>query len=262
MATLSEVKKYPVTVHYSGNMSAEEVATQVKQMDFAPEKMSSEFPKILPTQEYAENTVLFLNDPKALQSKIYFYIEGNVLDEKQMANQDAFNQYFGTGMSSIVFQEIREFRSMAYTAYAVSRKGFTIKDKSKFVAFIGTQSDKTIDAISVMTGLINDMPIKKQRMRGVKDYLLQSLLTSKPGEREITETVEGWRLFGYKEDPRIMQADMYKEIDFDNIVDFYKRNIQGRPMLITIVGNKKKVDMKELAKYGKIVEVKQKAIMN
>lgn len=262
MATLSEVKKYPVTVHYSGNMSAEEVATQVKQMDFAPEKMSSEFPKILPTQEYAENTVLFLNDPKALQSKIYFYIEGNVLDEKQMANQDAFNQYFGTGMSSIVFQEIREFRSMAYTAYAVSRKGFTIKDKSKFVAFIGTQSDKTIDAISVMTGLINDMPIKKQRMRGVKDYLLQSLLTSKPGEREITETVEGWRLFGYKEDPRIIQADMYKEIDFDNIVDFYKRNIQGRPMLITIVGNKKKVDMKELAKYGKIVEVKQKAIMN
>ena len=197
-----------------------------------------------------------------MQSKIYFYIEGNVLDDKQLANMDAFNQYFGTGMSSIVFQEIREFRSMAYTAYAVSRPGLTKKEKSKFVAFIGTQSDKTIDAISVMTRLINDMPMKEKRMRGVKDYLMQSLLTSKPDEREITETVEGWRLFGYKDDPRIMQYDIYQSLEFDNIVDYYKRNIHGRPMLITIVGNKKKIDMKELAKYGKIIEVKQKTIMN
>ena len=262
METLAEVKKNPFTVHYSGGLNIDDVAVIVKSMDFGQEKMDSEFPKILPTVEYAENTILFLNDPKALQSKIYFYIEGNVLDEKQMANQDAFNQYFGTGMSSIVFQEIREFRSMAYTAYAVSRNGLTKKDKSKFVAFIGTQSDKTIDAISVMTGLINEMPIKEKRMRGVKDYLMQSLLTSTPSERELTETVESWRTFGYKDDPRKLQYEVYKNLEFDNIVDFYKQNISGRPMLITIVGNKKKVDMKELAKYGKIVEVKQKTIMN
>ena len=185
-----------------------------------------------------------------------------MLDEKQMACQDAFNQYFGTGMSSLVFQEIREFRSMAYTAYAVSRTGLTQKDKSKFMAFIGTQSDKTIDAISVMTELINDMPRKEKRMRGVSDYLQQSLLTSTPTPRELTETVEKWKLFGYKEDPRIMQYDIYKSLEFDNIVDFYKQNIAGRPVLITIVGNKKKIDMKELAKYGKIVEVKQKTVMN
>ena len=59
-----------------------------------------------------------------------------------------------------------------------------------------------------------------------------------------------------------MQYDVYKDLDFNNIVDFYKQNIKGRPMLITIVGNKKKIDMKELEKYGKIVEVKQKNILN
>ena len=91
---------------------------------------------------------------------------------------------------------------------------------------------------------------------------MQSLLTSKPDERDVTETVEKWRLFGYKDDPRIMQYDFYKSLEFDNIVDFYKQNIHGRPMLITIVGNKKKIDMKELAKYGKIVEVKQKTVLN
>ncbi len=264
MEALSQVKQYPFNVHYSGNLKAESVIAVIKtmQVESAKQDVDREFPKVLPVKEYTENTILFLNDSKALQSKIYFYIEGNVLDDKQLANMDAFNQYFGTGMSSIVFQEIREFRSMAYTAYAVSRPGLTKKEKSKFVAFIGTQSDKTIDAISVMTRLINDMPMKEKRMRGVKDYLMQSLLTSKPDEREITETVEGWRLFGYKDDPRIMQYDIYQSLEFDNIVDYYKRNIHGRPMLITIVGNKKKIDMKELAKYGKIIEVKQKTIMN
>ncbi|MBR3947623.1 MAG: insulinase family protein [Bacteroidales bacterium] len=274
MNALKQVKSYPFTVHYSGRLGIDEILSFVKNITggsvakknvtpkIIPTKLDEEFPKILPTKEYAENTILFLNDSKALQSKIYFYIQGDVLDEKQMANQDAFNQYFGTGMSSIVFQEIREFRSMAYTAYAVSRTGLTKKEKSKFMAFVGTQSDKTIDAISVMTGLINNMPMKDQRMRGVKDYLMQSLLTSSPSKREITETVERWKLFGYNEDPRIMQYDIYNSLDFVHIVDFYKQNIHGRPILITIVGNKKKIDMKELAKYGKIVEVKQKTIMN
>ncbi len=274
MNALKQVKSYPFTVHYSGRLGIDEISSFVKNITggsvakknvtpkIIPTKLDEEFPKILPTKEYAENTILFLNDSKALQSKIYFYIQGDVLDEKQMANQDAFNQYFGTGMSSIVFQEIREFRSMAYTAYAVSRTGLTKKEKSKFMAFVGTQSDKTIDAISVMTGLINNMPMKDQRMRGVKDYLMQSLLTSSPSKREITETVERWKLFGYNEDPRIMQYDIYNSLEFYHIVEFYKQNIHGRPMLITIVGNKKKIDMKELAKYGKIVEVKQKTIMN
>lgn len=274
MNALKQVKSYPFTVHYSGRLGIDEILSFVKNITgssvakknvtpkIIPTKLDEEFPKILPTKEYAENTILFLNDSKALQSKIYFYIQGDVLDEKQMANQDAFNQYFGTGMSSIVFQEIREFRSMAYTAYAVSRTGLTKKEKSKFMAFVGTQSDKTIDAISVMTGLMNNMPMKDQRMRGVKDYLMQSLLTSSPSKREITETVERWKLFGYSEDPRIMQYDIYNSLEFYHIVEFYKQNIHGRPMLITIVGNKKKIDMKELAKYGKIVEVKQKTIMN
>jgi predicted Zn-dependent peptidase len=262
MSALSQVKAHPFTVHFSGKIGADDVISLLKNLDFGSVDTDGEFPKVLPTKQYSENTILFLNDSKALQSKIYFYIEGEVLDEKQMANMDAFNQYFGTGMSSLVFQEIREFRSMAYSAYAVSRTGLTKKEKSKFMAFIGTQSDKTIDAISVMTGLINDMPMKEKRMRGVKDYLMQSLLTSKPDERDVTETVEKWRLFGYKEDPRIMQYDIYKSLEFDNIVEFYKKTIQGRPMLITIVGNKKKIDMKELAKYGKIVEVKTKSIMN
>ena len=37
---------------------------------------------------------------------------------------------------------------------------------------------------------------------------------------------------------------------------FYKQEIQNKPMIITIVGDSKRFDLKELAKHGKIVKVK------
>ena len=259
---LKEVLTHSYSVHYSGNLGEDAIVEMVKNFEFTPVNFDENFPKILPVTNYSENTVLFLNDPKALQSKIYFYVQGDNVDQSHYASMDAFNQYFGTGMSSIVFQEIREFRSMAYTAYAVYSKGRTIKDKTAFYAFVGTQSDKTIDAIKVMTELMIKMPMKDNRMPNVKNYLTQSLLTSKPSAREVTEVVENWKTFGYKSDPRVEKYEAYKNLDFEDIIRFYSDNLQGRPMLITIVGNKKSIDMKELAKFGKIVEVKQKSILN
>lgn len=260
--TLSMLLTHNYSVHYSGNLHSDNVISLVKNFGFVPGEQQEDFPTILPKTEYTENSILFLNDKKALQSKIYFYVQGDELDEKQMASMDAFNQYFGIGMSSLVFQEIREFRSMAYSAYAVYRKGLTIKDKSSFVAFVGTQSDKTVEAISVMSDLIKKMPAKENRMKNVKNYLTQSLLTSKPAARDITETVEAWKTFGFSEDPRIIKYKTYENLNFNDIMDFYKKNLNGRPMLITIVGNKKSIDMKELEKFGNIVEVKQKTILN
>lgn len=259
---LKEILTHSYSVHYSGNAKLDNVVEVVKNYGIEPSNFDENFPKILPVTEYSENTILLLNDPKALQSKIYFYVQGENVNPKMYASMDAFNQYFGTGMSSLVFQEIREFRSMAYSAYAVYSKGRTMKDKSAFYAFVGTQSDKTLDAISVMTGLINDMPIKDNRMKNVQNYLTQSLLTSKPTAREITENVESWKTFGYNGDPRADRYQNYQSLDFNDVVSFYKKYLLDRKMLITIVGNKKSIDMKELAKYGKVVEVKQKSVLN
>jgi predicted Zn-dependent peptidase len=251
------------TVHYSGTLSSEDVSEYFKTQNKSTIKTSSTtFPIILPRKEYTENTILFLDDPKALQSNIYFYVQGNVNNDKERVMSTAYNQYFGTGMSAIVFQEIREFRSMAYTAYAVYRNGYIPSEKGYLQAFVGTQSDKTIDVISVMDSLINQMPVKENRLPDIKSALLQSINSNKPEWRDMSETIERWQVQGYESDPRIMQFKIYESLSFDNILKFYSSNIQNRPMLITIVGNKKQINMDELAKFGKIIEVDKKQIMN
>ncbi|MCK9255355.1 MAG: insulinase family protein [Bacteroidales bacterium] len=260
---LQTVLAYDCNIHYSGTLNFDEYVNYFEST-FKHEKNKSreEFPIILPRQNYDENVILFLNDKKSLQSKIYFYIDGNINDEKERAIASAFNQYFGTGMSALVFQEIREFRSMAYSAYAVYREGKNLKEKGYLQAFVGTQADKTIDAISIMDSLINKMPEKYGRMENIKSALLQSINSSKPSWRNLSTTVESWMLQYYKEDPRIAKFEIFNSIDFKNILVFYQNNIQKRPMLITIVGNKEKIDFKELEKFGKIIEIDKKQILN
>jgi predicted Zn-dependent peptidase len=251
------------SVHYSGTNSEKEVQSFLQEnIKFQNSKTDSNFPIVLPHQTYTENTILLLDDPKSLQSRIYFYIEGNENNLKEKSIAAAFNQYFGTGMSSLVFQEIREFRSMAYSAYGMYRNGFMPTEKGYLKAFVGTQSDKTVDAISVMDSLINQMPQKENRMPSVKSALIQSVNSTKPQWRDITETVERWQIQQYKEDPRITQFKVFNSVEFNNILDFYKTNIKGRPMVITIVGNKEQINMEELAKFGKIIEVEKKQILN
>lgn len=151
---------------------------------------------------------------------------------------------------------------MAYSAYAVYRSGETLKEKGYLKAFVGTQADKTIDAIYIMDSLIHKMPVKDGRIDNIKSSLLQSINSSKPSWRELSESVESWLLQGYKEDPRIDRFKIFNSLDFKNILIFHETNIQKRPMLITIVGNKEKIDFQELEKFGNIIELDKKQILN
>ncbi len=76
---------------------------------------------VLPVVVYKENTVLLMDVKDARQSQIYFYILGDTEQLATIPLINAFNSYFGEDMSSLVFQEIREFRSLAYTATATYR---------------------------------------------------------------------------------------------------------------------------------------------
>jgi predicted Zn-dependent peptidase len=263
LTLLQETLNKPYSIHYSGTLSNQQVLDAVtEKMDFRTKGSDEKFPIVRDRKKYTENTILFLDNPKALQSKIYFYVEGNKNNTEERAVANAFNQYFGSGMSSLVFQEIREFRSLAYSSSASYRNGQTLEIPGYLIAFVGTQSDKTIEAVSIMDSLISHMPQKENRMPAIKSLIIQSINSGMPGFRNLSEYVEKWEIQGYDKDPRIIAHNVFMNIDFNDIVKFYENNVAGKPILITIVGNKKQINMEELTKFGKIIEVKTDQIMN
>ena len=252
---------YDADIYYTGKLDFAKVADMIRQ-DIAIKGTPVEGKYIeLQPEKYSANTILVNNNKKARQSKIYFFSLGEQLTEKDKAISHGFNEYFGSGMSSLVFQEIREFRSLSYAAYAYFYSPYYKENPGRIRGYMGTQSDKTIDGLKAMTELIVNMPLKPERMEGIHKALLQSIFTEQPDFRELPESVAYWINQGYSYDPREYRYSVYKSMNFDDITNFYKTQVFGRPLLITVAGNLKKISKDELKKFGTLTEVKQKQII-
>jgi predicted Zn-dependent peptidase len=173
---------------------------------------------------------------------------------------DAFNMYFGGDFSGLVLQEIREYRSLAYTAGARFGVPALRGKESYFTAYVGTQADKTLDALGVFDTLIHHMPMKEERTAMIRQYLLQSSVTERPGFRTLSVQVLRWQNQGFTYDPARYKRDAYEKLSFDNIRNFYQANLAVKPLAIGIVGDKKKIDLDKLSNYGKLIFVKESSL--
>ncbi len=257
----SRVMAYECAVHYVGRLDGKQVKEMLtKNVTFAAKPIAADQSGYISVNDYQENVIYFVNRKNAIQSNISFLVNGRAFAKEDVPAQEAFNTYFGGGFSGLVLQEIREYRSLAYSAGAwylsPSHKGLN----NFFIGMIGTQADKTLDAMQVFYDIKKNMPEKPERMSFIQPYLAQTCITARPNFREITFSIEAWKNLGYTSDPSILIAEKAKTISFDDITDFYKKNIQNQNIVTMIVGDKSKIDMKKLAKFGKIKFIKEKAL--
>jgi len=259
---VSDFKKaltYKAEIHYTGITNAESVkAIVADNLDLKMSIVNSESPLIRPVEKYNENLIYLVHKKKAIQSKIYFFANASVFTKNMEPYIEAFNLYFGGDFSGLVLQEIREYRSMAYTAGARYSIPYIAGKPSDFVGYVGTQADKTIEAIEVFYSLIREMPEKPERIDMIRQYLQLTTITSKPDFRNLSESIEKWLWKGYTEDPAKMKYNTYSNLSFQDIVKFYKEHIKDKSIVIGIVGNKKLIDRKKLVTYGKIIEISEK----
>ena len=258
-----DAMKYETDIFYTGNRGKDAVVQSIgKNLSFDKELIDSNSPVHQEYKTYTENTVYLLHDKKAVQSQIYLLTEGAVLDMDQRIISNAFSKYFGRGMASIVFQEIREFRSLAYSSSGYYINRTHVDKRGYFQGYMGTQADKSIEAISTFLDLFKDMPKKKNRIDVIRSGLVQSINSSKPGFRSRGQVVSNWIKQGYSEDPNKSYYEKYKILTFDDILYFYSSNIKKEPIVITIVTDKAKIDIEKLAHFGKVINITKKDIFN
>ena len=119
-----------------------------------------------------------------------------------------------------------------------------------------------MEAISVFKDLALNMPEKPDRLEQIKSGLIKSINSNRPRFRTYPSWVSGWVKRGYTDDPRKNWVKYYESMAFDEIIKFQKENISGRPMVITMLTDKKRVDMEKLKEYGEIITLKKKDIFN
>ena len=258
-----DAMEYEADIMYTGTIPKSIVITSIKdELNISSNLKDTKSPITIDYSPHTRNKVFMIDDPEAVQSQIYILSEGKVLDMEQRSVADVFNKYFGLGMASIIFQEIREFRSLAYTArgYYINRPDVDMK--GYFYGYIGTQVDKTMDAISTYIDIFKNMPQKENRLGSIRDGLTQSINTKKPAWRSQATYVSNLIKQGYKEDPNKFEYSVYKKIDFDDIIEFHKNNFKKDPIVITILTDKSKINIDKILDYGELIELNKEIIFN
>lgn len=252
---------YEADIHYSGTTSLtglESIIRSSFQLDRI--RIKTNAPVKYEIKEYGGPVVFFLDDKKAIQSKNYFFLPGGQITEGDKPYLNAYASYLDGGMYSLVFQEIREFRSLAYATGASVFTPFYPDETTRLTAYVGTQADKTREAIEVMREIIDTPPEKSDRIDLVRKSLIQSINSDKPGFRGISEWASDYVKRNYTDDPRKQWVGIYKEMTFGDIVGFYKEQFDKKPGITTIIGDRSLMGMEWMSSFGRVIEVDKEDI--
>ncbi len=198
------------------------------------------------------STKVYVVDYDMKQVEIIMMSKSDKYDPKAIPEIRIFNEYFGGSMASIVFQELREARALAYSAYGGYRTPSRPDRSNMLFAYIGTQNDKLPEAMKAMTGLFNSMPESPKSFQDAKNGVLNKIRTERITKSRILFNYETSRRFGLDHDIR---QDVYNQVpgmDFASLRTFADKNLKQKNYTILVLGKKDKLDLKELGKYGPI----------
>ncbi|MDO6812402.1 M16 family metallopeptidase [Tenacibaculum soleae] len=253
VAIVKDMKNYKQRVFYYGK----DVNTAVASLNKS-HKLYGELKEYPPAKEYKETETggnVFFTNYDMVQTEMMFLAKGEPFKAENLAASTLFNTYFGSGLSSIVFQEIRESKSLAYSAFAsysnASKKG----DSNYVMAYVGTQANKLEQAVDAMMDLMNNMPEAEKQFNAAKESTLKKLAAQRITKSNIFWTYEGLKKRGIDNDHREAMYNTIKNMKMEDLKAFFDKNVKGESYNVMVIGNKKDLNVESLKKLGKIKEL-------
>lgn len=186
--------------------------------------------------------------------------KGEKFDPATESGRQLYNEYFGGGMNSIVFQEMRESRGLAYSAWASMLKPTYLTDPYTIRTQIATQNDKMIDAIKTFNDIINNMPESEAAFKLAKDGMIARIRTDRTIKMDVIWDYISAQYLGQNVDGRIQLYNDVQNMTLKDIIDYQNKWIKGRTYTYCILGDKKELDMDALKKVAPVIELKQEDI--
>ncbi|CAL2102976.1 putative Zn-dependent peptidase [Tenacibaculum sp. 190130A14a] len=214
-----------------------------------------EYPEAKKYTETETGGNVFYTDYDMVQTEMIFLAKGEPFKAENLAASTLFNTYFGSGLSSIVFQEIRESKSLAYSAFASYSNASKKEDPNYVLAYVGTQANKLSQAVDAMMDLMNNMPEAEKQFNAAKNATLKKLAAQRITKSSIFWSYERLKKLGIDNDNREQMYNTIKNMTMEDLKSFFDKNVKGESYNVMVIGNKKDLDVKSLQKLGKIKEL-------
>ena len=239
-------------VLYYGPKSGNEVVASLTPIHKLPATLK-DMPKSktftqIPTDK---NKVLFAHYDM-VQAEIFWVRNGEKYNSSITPTVSLFNNYFGGGMGSIVFQTIRESKALAYSTYSYFSLPSKKEDKDIVTAYVGTQADKFNESTIAMNELLTTLPKSDQLFETAKSGLKKSIAAERITQDGIIFTYLRAQKLGNTMDMRKNVYEQAPKLAFTDINNFHDKEMKGKNYTYCLVASQDKVKEADMQKLGEV----------
>lgn len=212
--------------------------------------------KMVPARRIVSAPQVFIAPYDANQ---FYYLQYSNRGEKFDVANDAgirmYNGYFGGGMNSIVFQEMREARGLAYSAMAfLASPGYKDEDYT-FNAFIASQNEKLKVAAEAFDDIINDMPESEEAFKVAKTAVLSDIRTGRTTGINVLYSFLDLEDLGLTEDRDKAVFDKVQDMTLADVKAAQQKWVKDRTYVYGLLGDKSGFDMDFARSLGPVTEL-------
>ena len=260
LAKVREMFNKQHTVVYYGPATKDELLASLNEHHNVAEELQPLEIKRLANVPTPENKV-FIAEYDANQ---IYYIQysnrGEKFDVANDADLDLYNEYFGGGMSSIVFQEMREARGLAYSARAYMSTPTYADGCYSYTAYIATQNDKMKQAIEAFDEIINTMPESEAAFNVAKESYINQVRTLRYTKSSVLSAYIRTRDMGLDYDRARDVFEKVQTMTLDDVKAVQQQWVKDRNYYYLILGDSKNLDLNYLRTLGPITFLSQEQI--
>jgi predicted Zn-dependent peptidase len=248
---ISSLTGYEHKVLYYGPRDAAAVKAHLDAYHMTPTQLKP-VPQAVQFPELNLGKNVWVIDYDMKQAEILMLSNGEAYNPAQVPIVNLYNNYFGGGMSSVLFQDLRESKALAYSTYARYQEP-NKRTKHYFnQAYIGSQADKLNEAMAGLSALLDNMPKADGTFKGAKEMIIQEIRTQRINRAEILFNYLQAEQLGNTVDIRKSIFENVSRYTYNDVVQFQNRVIKNKPRTIVVLGNKELLDQKVLEKYGSV----------
>ena len=189
------------------------------------------------------------------QSNIHMVALGITRDNPDYYAINVFNEAFGGGFSSRLFNDIRTKRGLAYGVGGSIGSNFGHPGMLQIT--IGTKSGTTIEAIQAADGDIDDLakhPITDDEIQHAKDAILNAFIFRLDSPDKILDERMTYEYYGYPPDWLDKYQAEIKKVTAADVSRVAAKYLHKDQLAVLVVGNTKDFD-KPLSSLGAVKQI-------
>ena len=260
LGELHDLLQYRHRVLYYGPATSGEVLSELRSVRHYPASFKTP-PAKDPFHDLEQHdNLVYVVDYNMTQAEVILLTRDELYNPSILPVATLFNEYYGGGMSSVVFQELREAKALAYSVFSVYKTPKQKDEHNYIVSYIGTQADKLPEALEGISALMNKLPESPALFASAQNGILQKISTDRLTKTEILFNYEEALRLGHDHDIR---QDIYHDaalMSLKDIEKFHSDHFRNKKHVMLVLGKKKNLDMATLKKYGTVRELTLKNI--